>query len=787
MSRRLTVGAVAVLTFAAVASAVAVAQERYTLRPRFAIGERWSEQRTNTAEMTTAIKVNQQVFERHQQSTRNTLELEWEVLALEGGAPTAARVTFGPNCGTQVLQDGQSQSIKFPGAGTTVTARRLPDGGVKYEPASAENPEVEGVFENLFEVDDGAYPRQPIAVGESWSWDRSAIASAFELAAEDEGSVTCTLKAVRNEQGRQIAEIEFKITLKQGQAQEGGGQRIATLTESNLSGQGQMDIAAGRLISLKLSGNVVTSGIIYVADEDGQLLPQADVEGTGKIVLESHGRLVGGGSPSSPGTTSAPSGQTDFAGEYSNAELTLTLSSTADGWTGSIKMGEREFPVRASSTGNTLRGQFQSDDHWFDFEGTLPGTTLTLTTGGKTHTLQKKTPPPVNPLGGDKPDNPLGGDQPANPLGGGTGGGGGAAAPGAPPITREVGRPAGGRPLAAGSYEVFRCVDERGFRDAAGRPLEVFRMLLPNGWRFNGGVEWKIHTQDVTRLSRVDLVNPAVLHFQVVSADGQVVIQAYPEVHFADLRGSPAYNMGAFPPGSDYGGFVVAEVMDPADYITQVVVPQQRGGLPGARVLESKPVQSLAQRYDRDAATVNAALQGMFGGGVSHRAAMITVEYELGGRPVQEVFVAVLGYLQTPGITMWSSPLCLSVRAPRDEVEQWRPVIATIVNSIQFNMRWIGEYLALKKRAEGVIIDVDRFCQQVDADITRNRAETNAQIHRDMYPRLAPFCDHTGTDGKRYFLETDLQHQMNENGVIRSDISLPETPGWTNMPEYTGP
>ena len=157
------------------------------------------------------------------------------------------------------------------------------------------------------------------------------------------------------------------------------------------------------------------------------------------------------------------------------------------------------------------------------------------------------------------------------------------------------------------------------------------------------------------------------------------------------------------------------------------------------------------------------------------------------GTTYHEAFVVVLGYLQTPGITMWSSRLNLSMRAPRDEVEKWKPVIATVLNSIEFNMRWVGEYLKVQKRAEGVIIDVDRFCQQVDADITRNRAETNAQIQRDMYPRLAPFCDHTAPDGKRYFLETDMQHQMNAEGLIRSDITLPEQEGWTRMPEYTGP
>ena len=348
MPRRLITATVGIVIFTVYASAIAVAEERYNLRPHFVVGQRWSDQRTNTFEMTTAVKANQQIMERHQQSSRNTLDLEWEVLALDGDTPTAARVTFGPNCGMQVQQDGQTQSVKFPAAGTTVTVRLLPGGEVEYQPASARTPEVEGVFETLFEVDAGAFPKQPIAVGESWSWDKAAIASSFDLGPDDEGSVTCTLKAVRTEQGREIGDIDFRIVMKQGQAQEGNGQRIATLTESNLSGQGQMDIAAGHMISLKLSGNMVTSGIVYAADEYGQLQPQADIEGAGKIELESRSRLVGGSSPSLPGAAPSLPGQVDFAGEYSGTEgaltLTLTLSRSADGFTGSIKMGERRIP-----------------------------------------------------------------------------------------------------------------------------------------------------------------------------------------------------------------------------------------------------------------------------------------------------------------------------------------------------------------------------------------------------------------------------------------------------------
>ncbi len=761
-------------------------EDKFEIKPRFIAGQCWSERRVNTFEMTTTVKVQQQVAETNRQKSRQTHETEWEAIKVTNNVPMIARVKFGSNCGGEVEENGQRQTIRFPMAGKTIEVSRRPDGGADIKPADADIPEVHAFLEDLFEPDLGAFPKTPLAVGESWSWEKESVANAFDLGEDDEGSITCTIKSVSTQNGRKMAEITIRVQLKVVAAQQGGGQRIATLTESNLEGRGLMDVAAGRMVELNLSGNVVVSGIISAPDENGNLTPQADLDGVGRMTLESRSRLLSEKKTDGPGPT-AKTDNTNFAGEYSNTEMKLILRAAADGYQGNLSMGDRKFPVRAKAEGDTLNGSFQSEEHWFDFTAKFDGITLTLTTGGKTHILQKKIVP-KNPLGGSPSEKqPPKKEEPANPLGGSATGIAEPARPTQPPSSQQP-KPTGpsAQAPATTDYAIFQCLDTQGFRDASGRPLEVFRMLMPRGWRFTGGLTWKVNHKGIYNMSRVDLVNPVELAFKVSSPDEHVVIQAYQEVHFADLRGSPAYEMGGFPTGSNYGGFISCPTMDAASYITEFVIPRQRGGLQGAQIVESKSLPSVVQRYDRETAIVNGALQGAMGGGVSHQAALVVVDHIIGGLPYREAFVVALGYLQTPGITMWSSRLNISMRAPRDEVERWQPIIATMLNSIEFNMRWVGELLKVKRNAEGVVMDVDRFCQKVDAEITRNRAETNAQIQRDMYPRLAPFCDHTGTDGKRYFLETDKQHQMNEQGQIRSALTLPDQEGWTRMPEYTG-
>lgn len=409
MSRR-TTGSI--IWVSAILASPALGQQRYDLTPKFAAGEKWAETRSTTSEMTTTVKVQQQIAEQGRQSTRSNLEVEWEALAVENGVPTAVRLKIGERSVTEMEQGGQKQTQSFPAAGSTIEARRTPDGGVEITPQSANVPEVISLLEDLFEPDPSAYPKQPVAVGESWSWDQSAVAEAFGLADDDKGSVTCTLESVASRDGRETATLAFRVELEQGQAQEDQNQRVATLTQSAMSGNGFLDIATGRLIELRLAGTITLSGIVYSRDAGGSLAPQADLDGSGRMELESHARMIGS-QPDRP-ARQVEAGQTaDFVGEYKNDTMTLTLAREGEDYAGTLEFGESKFPVRAKLNGASLTGQFQSEDNWFDFDATLAGNTLSLVTGGKTHVLEKKVTA-RNPLGASAPANPLGG-APTNP------------------------------------------------------------------------------------------------------------------------------------------------------------------------------------------------------------------------------------------------------------------------------------------------------------------------------------------------------------------------------------
>jgi hypothetical protein len=96
----------------------------------------------------------------------------------------------------------------------------------------------------------------------------------------------------------------------------------------------------------------------------------------------------------------------DFAGKYLGQNLSVELKLDNAAYTGTIALGDQQFPVKAHAAGDSLQGTFSSGGNDFDFTATLADRTLTLSTGGATYTLKKEAAA-VNPLAAQQPLNPL--------------------------------------------------------------------------------------------------------------------------------------------------------------------------------------------------------------------------------------------------------------------------------------------------------------------------------------------------------------------------------------------
>ena len=88
-----------------------------------------------------------------------------------------------------------------------------------------------------------------------------------------------------------------------------------------------------------------------------------------------------------------------FAGKYQADKVSIELNAASDGsYTGTIRMSDKQFPLKAHAEAGKLTGSFTSDGTDFAFTATIEGDNLKLVTSGAALTLKRQAPPPPNPL-----------------------------------------------------------------------------------------------------------------------------------------------------------------------------------------------------------------------------------------------------------------------------------------------------------------------------------------------------------------------------------------------------
>ena len=120
--------------------------------------------------------------------------------------------------------------------------------------------------------------------------------------------------------------------------------------------------------------------------------------------------------------------------------------------------------------------------------------------------------------------------------------------------------------LPALRFNTQVCVDKSGIG------IEAFRMLIPHGWTFDGGIKWKLDNPGM----------PAVAAFRVKSPSGQEELEVFPNQPFFWTDNQMHRQM--FPVGSRYYGNEVRPPLVPIDALKKIALPRFRGGVSGLRI-----------------------------------------------------------------------------------------------------------------------------------------------------------------------------------------------------------
>jgi hypothetical protein len=223
------------------------------------------------------------------------------------------------------------------------------------------------------------------------------------------------------------------------------------------------------------------------------------------------------------------------------------------------------------------------------------------------------------------------------------------------------------------------CVDQQG------TGIEAFRLLIPAGWQFQGGVFWTMTNPGM----------PAVASFRAFNPQGLEAVEIFPNIMF-NWSNDPIARM-MFPEGSQYYGSEVRRPMPAVEALANLIVPRYRGNVPGARILEAVP---LAQS---DNAFQGAVTQGQAG---PSDAARVRLSYALNGQPVVEDVYGVVevSRMTAPGMygpvemVYWTADYLYSFRAAADRFDRVTGQFQSIVRSFKLNMDWYARYTQISQQ-----------------------------------------------------------------------------------------
>lgn len=229
-----------------------------------------------------------------------------------------------------------------------------------------------------------------------------------------------------------------------------------------------------------------------------------------------------------------------------------------------------------------------------------------------------------------------------------------------------------GQQPASQAFVTYRYVDPM-------TRLEVFRLLIPKGWRAEGSVSWS-----------EDPALPARSRFRFHNPRGPEELNFYPTRAFfwTDNR----LFLGTNPPGTLRFGTLVSRPVGLHEALTRAVLPAARKNAAGVRIITEKEVPELA-----------ALARGLPTRGVSAsaEAGKLRVVYGEKGRQIEEEFYAAVSQFRTDlggyFINYWYIDYVFSFRDEKGRLDSRSRLFQTMLYSLKVNREWFAKVVNVKE------------------------------------------------------------------------------------------
>jgi hypothetical protein len=258
-------------------------QQKYVLKYQPAVGQRVSYAQSVDLSLsyTAAGTNNNRSIEQSVAAHSQVVVDSEETLELGGdGTPVAKRVVFGPNCWSSEQRNTEpAEKRRLVYAGKTVNFRVAADGSIEQDFGVKPGRQEMKFLREVMRGRAPALPDHPVSVGERWQND-DAMRTLMDLAPADTVSTVFTLKSIREQDGRRVAEIGLSAAVIKANAR-GFNEEIsiegAALVDVQTGLSLRSDLVGQETVSARVGGGVHFTGsgsleMHYAA----KILPNAD-------------------------------------------------------------------------------------------------------------------------------------------------------------------------------------------------------------------------------------------------------------------------------------------------------------------------------------------------------------------------------------------------------------------------------------------------------------------------------------------------------------------------------
>ncbi len=327
--------------------------------------------------------------------------------------------------------------------------------------------------------------------------------------------------------------------------------------------------------------------------------------------------------------------------------------------------------------------------------------------------------------------------------------------------TAEGKKPAAIAPV---KYTTVICTDKEGIG------IEAFRMLVPDGWRFSGGIDWVLDNPGM----------PARAAFTVAAPAGRACFEVFSNQAF--FATDNPMTLSNFPPGSRYFGSEVRAVLEPAAMLKEIVLPRFRSGKSGLRVTGEEHLPELARALG--AGKPQAGVQTFAD------AAKLRIEYSDNGVTMEEEIYGVVEGFSYPLQTMygrstntnWFADYLFSFRAEKGKLSGLAKTFETMARSFRLNPRWFSKHNQVVEYLIARQIQAIKNVGELSRIISRTSDEISAMTMKSYEERQA-VNDRIAENFSDYVRGVDRYY----NPIEERPVELPAgyERAWTNsLGEY---